>query len=142
MLMQIKIECSNCKKEFTVGGEVEVLQRDIENREDSKIVTITYFHCPECNVEHIVQLDDEYSKDLLEQTTAMLKSKIMFARTGKNVTKKMKKEFKLKRELLTTYRHGLMLKYNNTLFVEESGVEFELRCTAGVVNEEGTQNGE
>lgn len=135
--MQIKIECSNCKKEFTVGGkEVEVLQRDIQNRDDSKLVTITYFYCPECKAEHIVQLDDEYSKDLLEQTIAMMKSKVMFSRTGKRVTNKMKKEFKLKRALLTTYRRGLMLKYNDTLFVEDSGVEFELHCISGVVNED------
>lgn len=134
--MQIKIECSNCKKEFTVGGkEVEVLQRDVQNRNDDKMITITYFYCPECETEHIVQLDDEYSKDLFEQTIAMLKSKLMFARAGKQVTKKMKKEFELKRTLLTTYRHGLMLKYNNTLFVEDSGIEFELRCVSGIVDE-------
>lgn len=134
--MQIKIECSNCKKEFTIGGkEVEVLQRDVQNRDDDKVITITYFYCPECKAEHIVQLDDEYSKDLFEQTIAMLKSKLMFARAGKQVTKKMKKEFELKRTLLTTYRHGLMLKYNETLFVEDSGVEFELHCVSGIVDE-------
>lgn len=141
--MQIKVECSNCKKEFTVGGDiVEVLQRDVQNRDDGKIVTVTYFRCPECSFEHIVQLDDDYSKDLLEQVTAMLKSKIMFSRAGKKVTNKMKKEFKQKRTLLTEYRHGLMTKYNGTLFIEESGVEFELRCTSGLVDEEGGQNGE
>lgn len=141
--MQIKVECNYCKKEFTVGGEeVEVLQRDVQSRDDGKIVTITYFHCPECNVEHIVQLDDDYTKDLLEQTIAMLKSKVMFSRAGKKVTKKMKREFKQKRALLTEYRQGLMTKYNGTLFVEESGIEFELRCTAGIVDEEGAQNGE
>lgn len=140
MLMQIKVGCSSCKKEFTVGGECEVLQRDVQNRDDNKVVTITYFHCPECDTEHIVQLDDDYTKDLLEQTTAMLKSKIMFSRAGKKVTNKMKKEFKQKRMLLTEYRYGLMTKYNGTLFVEESGIEFELRCISGIVDEEGGQN--
>lgn len=141
MLMQIKVECSNCKKKFTVGEE-EVLQRDVQNNDDGKIVTVTYFHCPECNVEHIVQLDDDYSKDLLEQITAMLKSKIMFSRAGKKVTNKMKKEFRQKRMLLTKYRYGLMLKYDGTSFVEESGGEFELHCITGLIDEEGGQNGE
>lgn len=140
--MQIKVECRNCRKEFTVGGENEVLQRDVQSRSDDKIVTVTYFFCPECNTEHVVQLDDEYSKDLFEQVVAMLKSKLMFSRAGKKVTKKMKKEFKQKRTLLTEYRHGLMAKYDGALFVEESGVEFELHCTAGIVDEEGGQNGE
>lgn len=136
--MQIKVECSYCKEEFTVGGEgVEVLQRDVQSHDDSKVLTVTYFYCPKCNAEHIVQLDDDYSKDLLEQTTAMLKSKVMFSRAGKNVTKKMKREFKQKRTLLTEYRNGLMAKYHGTLFVEESGVEFELRCVSGLVDEGG-----
>lgn len=135
--MKVKVECSNCKKEFTVGEENEILQRDIQSREDDKIVTITYFYCSECKTEHIVQLDDEYTKDLLEQTIAMMKSKVMFSRANKKVTNKMKKEFKLKRTLLTTYRHGLMLKYNNTLFVDDAGVEFELKCTSGIVDKVG-----
>ena len=141
--MQIKIECSRCKKEFTVGGEeVEVLQRDVQNYVDGKIVTITYFRCPECNAEHVVQLDDEYTKDLLEQITALFKSKVMYSRAGKKVTNKMKKEFKQKRALLTEYRHGLMTKYNGTSFIEESGVEFELCCISGIVDEDGGHDGE
>ena len=137
--MQVKVECNNCKKEFTVGGEgtngVEVLQRDVQSKDDGKILTITYFNCPECNTEHIVQLDDEYTKDLLEQTIAMMKSKVMFSRAGKQVTKKMKREFKQKRALLTEYRQGLMTKYNNTLVMEEIGIEYELRCVSGFVDE-------
>jgi hypothetical protein len=132
--MQIKVKCSYCEKEFTVGGEVvEVLQRDVQSNNDGKVLTVTYFNCPECSTEHIVQLDDEYSKDLLEQTTAMLRSKVLFSREGKQVTKKMKKEFKQKRALLTEYRNGLMAKYHGTMFVEEFGVEFELRCVSGLV---------
>ena len=139
--MQIKIECNYCKKEFTVGGEgtngVEVLQRDVQNKDDGKILTVTYFNCPECNAEHTVQLDYEYTKDLLEHIKAMFKSKVIFSRAGKKVTNKMKKEFKQKRALLSEYRQGLMTKYDRTLFIEESGVEFELRCVAGIIDEEG-----
>lgn len=143
MLMQIKSECSSCKSEFTVGEEgAEVLQRDVQNRDDEAIVTITYFRCPVCDVEHVVQLDDEYSKDLLEQITAMLKSKIMFSRMGKKVTKKMKREFRQKRMLLREHRNGLMAKYNNTIFIEENGAEFELHCELSLMNEEGDENGE
>lgn len=138
--MQIKVECNECRKEFAVGGEVEVLQRDVQNCDDGKVVTITYFRCPECDTEHIVQLDDEYTKDLLEQTIALMKARVIAGRAGKKIANKTKKEFKHKRALLTEYRNGLMAKYNGTLFVEESGVEFELRCISGFVDEEGVQD--
>lgn len=140
--MQVKVECSNCKREFTVGGEgTEVLQRDIQNNEDDKLITATYFFCPVCNTEHIVQLDDEYTKDLLEQTIALMKAKVIASRAGKKVANKMKKDFKQKRMLLTEYRNGLMAKYNGALFTEESGVEFGLRCVTGFVDEGGDQDG-
>lgn len=141
--MQVKVECSKCKKEFTVGeGAVEVLQKEIRSCEDEKVVTITYFDCPECNAEHIVQLDDEYTQDLLEQVIALMKAKVLLSRQGKKTANKVKKEFKQKRTLLTEYRNGLMARYNETLFVGVNGPEFILRCTTGVVDEGGDQDAE
>lgn len=140
--MQIKVVCSYCKEEFTAGGNgVEVLQRDVRSNNDGKVFTITYFHCPKCNCEHIVQMDDEYTKDLLKQTTNMMKAKILLGRVGKNINERMKKQFKQERALLTEYRTGLMAKYNKTEFIEEeTGAEFELDCISCFTDKGGDDN--
>lgn len=140
--MQIKIECSSCSKQFAVGGNGEVKQRNIISVKDDKVLKVTYFFCPECGYEHIVQLDDEYTDDLLKKTQTLLKAKVMLGRVGKNVTAKEKREFKNIRTLITEYRNGLMTKYDSTMFKEEdTGIEFELKCVTGIV-EDGEQDEE
>lgn len=136
--MNIKVVCSSCGKEFDCGngtGLVEVSQRKIISKETRKELLATYFHCPECNHEHIVQLDDNNTMELFKEVISQMRNKVILSRQGKNVSKKESKKFKKNRNLLTMYRIELMREFNEQLFVEESGVEFELKCTMGFMDE-------
>lgn len=136
--MQIKTVCSYCSHEFAVGGNGEVKQRIVKCVSDGKCVNVTYYFCPSCGGEHIVQLDDEYTSDLLQKTQALLRSKVIMSRLGKDVSPKEKKDFKNIRTILTQYRNGLMSQYNGQTFVEEgSDIEFELHCVMGEVKDGG-----
>ena len=138
--MRLNVVCEKCKKEFVVGGGtiggVKVRQKAIHTSAsmDGKKLMATTFKCPACGYEHFVQLDDEYTQDLLAQTINLLRTKVVLERQGKHVNKQQKRRFKEIRTAMTTYRYGLMTKYNGTLCVdEETGDEFELRCVTSVV---------
>ena len=141
--MNIKVVCSSCEKEFDCGNEqgmAKVEQRKIRHHETQKELVATYFHCPYCNHEHIVQLDDNNTMELFKEVVSQMRSKVILSKQGKNVTRKESKKFKQNRNLLTTYRTELMREFDGQLFVEESGVEFELKCTMGFMDEGGNEN--
>ena len=138
--MNIKVVCSSCGVEFGCGegtDMAEVKQRKIVHKETRKELIATYFHCPECKHEHIVQLDDNNTLELFKEVVGQMRMKVMLSRQGKNVSKKDTKKFKKNRNLLTMYRTELMREYNEQLFEEESGIEFELKCTTGSVDDGG-----
>ena len=141
--MNIKVICSECSKEFSCGagiGMTEVKQRKIRHLETGKELVVTYFHCPYCNHEHIVQLDDNNTMELFKEVLSQMRTKVILSRQGKNVSKKESKKFKENRDLLTLYRTELMREYNGHLFTEESGVEFELKCTMGLIDNGGNED--
>lgn len=138
--MNIKVVCSSCGVEFGCGegtDMAEVNQRKVIHKETRKELIATYFHCPECNHEHIVQLDDNNTMELFKEVVTQMRAKVILSKQGKNVSKKDSKKFKKNRNLLTMYRAELMREYNEQLFEEESGVEFELKCTMGFVEDGG-----
>lgn len=138
--MNIKVVCSSCGVNFGCGegtDMAEVKQRKVTHKETRKELIATYFHCPECNHEHIVQLDDNNTMELFKEVVTQMRMKVILSRQGKNVSSKDSKKFKKNRELLTLYRTELMREYNEKLFEEESGVEFELKCTMGFVDDGG-----
>jgi len=141
--MNIKVVCSSCGVEFGCGegtDMAEVKQRKIMHKESGKELIATYFHCPECNHEHIVQLDDNNTMELFKEVVGQMKTKVILSKQGKNVSKKDAKRFKKNRNLLTTYRTELMREYNEQLFVEESSIEFELKCTMGFMDDGGNED--
>lgn len=138
--MNIKVVCSSCGVEFGCGegtDMAEVKQRKIVHKETRKELIATYFHCPECNHEHIVQLDDNNTMELFKEVVGQMRMKVMLSRKGMNVSRKDAKKFKKNRNLLTMYRTELMREYDEQLFEEESGIEFELKCTMGFVDDGG-----
>lgn len=154
--MELMVKCRNddCRKQFAVGDSamnfgnglkaVRVEQRKIREarsphtiaRGESVELLATYFYCPHCSTEHIVQLDDNNSMQLLKDCTEMMKQKLMLARAGKNVTKRMSKRFRKNRNLLTQYRIELMCEYDSREFIEEDGTHFNLKCTSGFIGGE------
>lgn len=141
--MNIKVVCSNCGKEFDCGDGkdmTKVEQRKIKHYETGKELLATYFHCPYCEYEHTVQLDDNNTMELFKEVLSQMRTKVILSRQGKNVSKKDSKRFKKNRNLLTMYRTELMREFNGQLFVEESGVEFELRCTMGFMENGGNDD--
>lgn len=138
--MNIKVVCSSCGVEFDCGDGkdmTKVKQRKIVSYEKNTELLATYFYCPKCGYEHIVQLDDNNSIELFKEVVKQMRNKVLLSRNGKNVSKKETKSFKKNRNLLTTYRTELMRQYDKTLFVEETGIEFELQCTMGFVDDGG-----
>lgn len=143
--MNIKVVCSSCGKEFDCGdGQdmTKVEQRKIKHCETGKELVATYFHCPYCNHEHIVQLDDNNTLELFKEVVSQMRTKVILSRQGKNVSRRESKKFKTNRNLLTTYRTELMREFDGQLFMEESGVEFELKCTMGFMDDEGGNENE
>jgi transcription elongation factor Elf1 len=136
--MNIKVVCSSCNKEFDCGVEqklTKVKQRKIKHCKTQKELVVTYFHCPYCSHEHIVQLDDNNTMELFKEVISQMRNKVILSRQGKNVSKKDSIKFKKNRNLLTTYRTELMREFDGDLFTEESGIEFELKCTMGFMDE-------
>ena len=141
--MNIKVVCSSCGAEFDCGHGMdmaEVKQRKITHKETRKELIATFFNCPECEYEHIVQLDDNSTMELFKEVVVQMRTKVILSRQGKNVSKRDAKRFKKNRSLLTMYRTELMREYNEQLFIEESGVEFELKCTMGFVDDGGKED--
>ena len=141
--MNVKVICSECSKEFNCGdgiGMTEVKQRKIRHYQTDKELVVTYFHCPFCNHEHIVQLDDNNTMELFKEVLSQMRTKVLLSRQGKNVSRKQSKKFKENRNLLTLYRTELMREYDGQLFVEESGIEFELKCTMGFLDDGGNED--
>lgn len=141
--MNIKVICSNCNSEFICGdgkNATKVEQRKIKQAESGKELVATYFHCPICEYEHIVQLDDNNTAELFREVISQIRAKVILSRQGKNASKKDSKKFKQNRALLTMYRVELMREYNKQLFIEESGEEFELKCIMGLVDDGGNDD--
>lgn len=142
--MNIKVVCSSCNKEFDCGEGMnltKVEQRKIKHRDTDKELIATYFHCPHCNHEHIVQLDDNNTMELFKETLSLMRTKVILSRQGKNVSKKDSKRFKKNRNLLSVYRTELMREFDGQIFVEVEGedkeIQFELKCTMGFIDDGG-----
>lgn len=134
--MVVNTVCRECNHEFVLDEKV-VKQRTVVEKETGNQYVLTYYYCPGCRKEHIVQMDDNNSMELFKRTLQLMKEKVMASRMSKNVSKKAKKEFKKSRNLLTSYRTELMVKYEGKRFIEATGFEFDINFTMGVVDEGG-----
>lgn len=108
-------ECSNCKKEFDLNAD------NLRNREvtaDGENLTLKVITCPLCGHEHIVQIDNKETLELLNKqmlTNAVLgKLKVQRKSTGKYV--KQYRRLKTVSTLLMQARKALVLKYNNSVY--------------------------
>lgn len=118
--------------QFDIGNE-DIIKLDVVCMEDRKRLEAISFLCPKCGTEHIVQLDDDNSRELLNKSIELMGKKVALSKQGKNVNNRQKRAFNNMRKMLTVYRAELMVKYNGKEFYKYHDREeiFTLDCVMG-----------
>ena len=117
--------CEECKKGFEVNPQV------LKKKEYSylgKSIWVTYYDCPNCGRRHMVQVDDEKSKQMLVRASIMFAQLSNAKVKGKTISKKTSDKFKKARNDLSLYRTNLMKELNGKLATDiENVMTVELR---------------
>ena len=124
--------CEECKKGFEVNPQV-LKKKEYNYLGESiwikgKSIWVTYYDCPHCGRRHMVQVDDEKSKQMLVGVSIMFAQLSNAKRKGKTISKKTSDKFKKARNDLSLYRNNLMKELNGKLATDiENGTAVLLR---------------
>lgn len=113
-MMSVKASCEKCNEVFDVNA-LSVKEEQVVILEDGKELIITYYDCPKCGCKHMVQLDDENTKYLLNEVKKMIKKVAIRKRKGKSVKLIKNKYDKLNLDL-NNMRNSLNIKYQGKHF--------------------------
>lgn len=113
-MMSVKASCEKCNEVFDVNA-LSVKEEQVVILEDGKELTITYYECPKCGFKHMVQLDDENTKHLLNEVKKMIKSIAVRKRRGKSV-KLLKNKYEKLNLDLNNMRNSLNVQYQGKHF--------------------------
>jgi len=112
--LQIDAVCENCKYKIKLNSSSVEVSTFITN--DDKIVYITWYKCPECGRIHYIQIDDDYTRRLLEHCKDALKQAMVYNSKNQTPPKKIKQKLEKARKKLSNARLELMKQYNETVF--------------------------
>ena len=120
-MMCVKATCSGCKYVFNINA-TNVKEELVTIIEDGKVLLLTYYQCPKCGKLHVVQIDDDISKEMLLKLKLSMKQASRKHKKGKKYRKPPMIEEK---EKLLLNRGSLNSKYAGKHFLYE-GNEKEL----------------
>lgn len=129
MSLEIDAVCEMCEKNFKVNSSNVNVTSFITN--DGKTVYITWYKCPDCGNIHYIQIDDDNTKKILQDSKAALKQVMVYKSRNVRPPKRLKKKLDDLRINLFNARFNLMVKYNKTVFKyvmskEEVEIHFSL----------------
>ena len=128
-MLEVKAICEDCKEKFKVNSET--ISKTTFKTNDGKIVDVVHYECPKCGRVHYVQIDDENTKRLLENSKVVMKQAMVYYFRKQTPPKKIKTKLEKIKKKISSARLQLMKDYNNTVFVdlrskEEVNMHFSL----------------
>lgn len=121
--LRINAFCEECKERFEVNSQ------NLNKKEYNylgKSIWVTYYDCPHCGRRHMVQVDDEKSKQMLVKVSIMFAQLSNAKRKGKMISKKSSDKFKKARSDLSSYRMALAKELNGRMAVDMEGFKSEV----------------
>lgn len=117
--MKFLAECEDCHKKFSVTrGILHNKQYEVKGQS----ITLTYYDCPDCGRRHFVQIDSNYTLDLLKGCKKQFVKLSVMRHKDKPISQKQQTKFKNARQHLADSRMNLMKKFDGvTIHDEESG---------------------
>lgn len=123
-------KCEECGQGFEVTPQI-LKNKKFDFKEENtegKSIWITYYDCPNCGKTHMVQVDDEKSKQMLTKVSIMFAQLTVAKRKGKKISKKTSGKFEKARNDLSSYRKALMKELTGKhVYDDEAGCFWELR---------------
>lgn len=128
--MMLMVECEDCQHKFGVGQEAA--PNDIQHKRKYEVngqsIYLTYYDCPKCGRRHFVQIDSNYTLDMLKNVTKQFAKLSVMKRQGKHIPQKQSDKFKRARQHLAESRTNLMKKYTGvSVHDEATDSDFVLR---------------
>lgn len=128
--MMLMVECEDCYHKFGVGQEAA--PNDIQHKRKYEVngqsIYLTYYDCPKCGRRHFVQIDSNYTLDILKNVTKQFAKLSAMKRQGKHIPQKQSDKFKRARQHLAESRTNLMKKYTGvSVHDEATDSDFVLR---------------
>lgn len=121
--LRINAFCEECKERFEVNSQ------NLNKKEYNylgKSIWVTYYDCPHCGRRHMVQVDDEKSKQMLVKVSIMFAQLSNAKRKGKMISKKSSDKFKKARSDLSSYRMALAKELNGRMAVDMEDFKSEV----------------
>lgn len=113
--MSVRTVCAKCETGFNINA-TNVKEEQIVILEDDAKLFVTYYDCPKCGHRHMVQLDNETTKYLLNESKKCLRKAMAKRRKGKNVSKKIRQEYDKYDNDLKEMRDALNAQYQGKHF--------------------------
>lgn len=121
--LRINAFCEECKERFEVNSQ------NLNKKEYNylgKSIWVTYYDCPHCGRRHMVQVDDEKSKQMFVKVSIMFAQLSNAKRKGKMISKKSSDKFKKARSDLSSYRMALAKELNGRMAVDMEDFKSEV----------------
>lgn len=128
--MSLLVECEDCKEKFRIasGNAVNAVTHKKKFNVNGQSIYLTYYDCPKCGRRHLVQIDSNYTLDILKSVTKQFAKLSAMKRQGKHIPQKQSDKFKRARQHLAESRTNLMKKYTGvSVHDEATDSDFVLR---------------
>lgn len=116
----VLVECQNCSKKFEVSSKSENVHYKEAFKVNGQTIYLTYYDCPECGRRHFVQIDSDYTLDVLRSVTKQFAKLAAAKKQDKAVPQKQLDKFKRARQHLATSRMDLMKEYTGVSVHDEA----------------------
>lgn len=119
------IICSKCEKSTRIAFDSIEVDVEVEIKKDfsCKKLFLIIYSCPRCGNKMIVQLDDEYSKNLLKDIKKVLAEVAAIRGKGGKVSENKRKKYESLTRELRMYRKALIVDYDGSLYIKDGEVK-------------------
>ena len=117
------VTCDICHREFSLTkgclteNKVTLEKRGLEPKE----VVLTTLECPCCGKQYPVTMDDQETKDILAELTALHKRKLILLSKNKRVHAKVNERYHQLERKLSFKRKALASEYNKSFYQNADG---------------------
>jgi len=117
------VTCDICHREFSLTkgclteNKVTLEKRGLEPKE----VVLTTLECPCCGKQYSVTMDDQETKDILAELTALHKRKLILLSKNKRVHAKVDERYHRLERKLSFKRKALASEYNKSFYQNADG---------------------
>lgn len=117
-IMEYKVKCPGCLTINTLN-RLKTIWTVVNLENCSKELKVTYYRCCGCRKNHIVQLDDKYTQELLDKVVEGMKYSCLCRKEGRAPKKKLARRYLKSNKKIKNARKALNKEFDGCSVIIE-----------------------